>query len=239
MAVDVPGAGTCRRGGAHGQAVLGSSSQHSPGRSCCLAPCAAPGRGRFSRKSCTARFSRGPREGCRRTGVWGQSAGKWDGLDGKGAHGAGRAGAGASAGSDPAPSFLSASLTCCPAHVALCACALGTGTGNAEGRVPVTQHRATSSSPLLWMRSGRFPLPNPFVPILIPLSPATSLARWGSSLVMEAPGSSQHRATFPHACHHHILGAARTASTRTGSEIKAGFSPRAGCALCDSNRSKK
>lgn len=64
-----------------------------------------------------------------------------------------------------------------------------------------------------------------------PLSPPTSLAR-GLSSVVEAPDSSQHRATFPHACHHHSLGAARTASTHTGSEIKAAFSPQAGCALC-------
>lgn len=34
-----------------------------------------------------------------------RSAGKWDGLDGKGAHRAGRAGVGASPSSDPAPSF--------------------------------------------------------------------------------------------------------------------------------------
>lgn len=40
---------------------------------------------------------------------------------------------------------------------------------SAEGQVPVTQRRATSSSPPLWMRSGRFLLLNPFVPILIPV----------------------------------------------------------------------
>lgn len=100
---------------------------------------------------------------------------------------------------------------------------------NAEGQVPVTQHRTTSSSPLLCMRLGRFSLLNPFVPILIPIvtsnksGPGVQLSDRGSS-------SSKHRATFPHACHH-FLGAARAASTHTGSEIKAGL-PHELAVLC-------